>query len=176
MSFTEIANLVDTLGAKSVVLLCHHNADPDAICSAYAFAGLVKRLRPYVEIEIGAAQGISRLSRHLLEFIPIEVKPHPALEKADVIVLLDTNTIQQLDNLADQVRNLKVPIIVVDHHASHPETEQLATVCITNEESSSTCEIIYNFYKQMNMKPDQTEARALFLGISFDTRHFVLAS
>lgn len=176
MSFTEIANLLDTLGAKSIVLLCHHNADPDAICSAYAFAGLVKRLRPHVEIEIGAAQGISRLSRHLLEFIPIEVKPHPALEKADVIVLLDTNTIQQLDNLADQVRNLKVPIVVIDHHASHPETEQLATVCITNEESSSTSEIIYSFYKQMNMKPDQNEAKAIFLGISFDTRHFVLAS
>jgi phosphoesterase RecJ-like protein len=176
MSFTEIANLLDTLGATSIVLLCHHNADPDAICSAYAFAGLVKKLRPHTEIEIGAAQGISRLSRHLLEYIPIEVKQQPAFEKADAIVLLDTNTIQQLDNLGEQVRNLKVPIVVIDHHASHPETEKLATVCVTNEESSSTCEIIYGFYKQMNLKPDQNEAKAIFLGISFDTRHFVLAS
>jgi phosphoesterase RecJ-like protein len=176
MSFTEIENLLDKLGATSIVLLCHHNADPDAICSAYAFAGLIKKLRPQTEIEIGAAQGISRLSKHLLEYIPIEIKPQPSFEKADVIVLLDTNTIQQLDNLGEKVRNLEVPIVVIDHHASHPETEQLATVCVTNEESSSTCEIIYGFYKQMNVKPDRNEARALFLGISFDTRHFILAS
>jgi len=176
MSFTEIKDLLDTLKATSIVLLCHHNADPDAICSAYAFAGLIKKLRPMTEIEIGAAQGISRLSKHLLKYLPVEIKPEPAFEKADAIVLLDTNTIQQLDSFGEKVRNLKVPIVVVDHHASHPDTERLATLCITNEESSSTCEIVYGFYKQMNVKPDQNEARALFLGISFDTRHFILAS
>jgi nanoRNase/pAp phosphatase (c-di-AMP/oligoRNAs hydrolase) len=108
--------------------------------------------------------------------LPIEIKTQPDTEKADAIILLDTNTIQQLDNLAEKVRNSKTPLIVIDHHASHPETEQLAKICITNEESSSTCEIIYNFYKQTNTKPDQPEAKALFLGISFDTRHFILAN
>jgi nanoRNase/pAp phosphatase (c-di-AMP/oligoRNAs hydrolase) len=176
VSFTEIINLLETLEARYIVLLCHHNADPDAVCSAYAFAGLLKKTRPETEVEIGAAQGISRLSKHLLQYLPIEIKPQPSIEKADVIVLLDTNTIQQLDNLAEKVRNSKVPIVVIDHHASHPETEHLAKICITNEESSSTCEIVYNFYRQMNVKPDETEAKALFLGISFDTRHFVLAS
>jgi phosphoesterase RecJ-like protein len=176
VSFTEIINLLETLEARYIVLLCHHNADPDAVCSAYAFAGLLKKTRPETEVEIGAAQGISRLSKHLLQYLPIEIKPQPSIEKADAIVLLDTNTIQQLDNLAEKVRNSKVPIVVIDHHASHPETEHLAKICITNEESSSTCEIVYNFYRQMNVKPDETEAKALFLGISFDTRHFVLAS
>ncbi|MEM2119087.1 MAG: DHH family phosphoesterase, partial [Candidatus Bathyarchaeia archaeon] len=68
------------------------------------------------------------------------------------------------------------PIIVIDHHSVHPETMKQATLCITNEESSSTCEIVYNFFKQTNTKPDPTVAKALFLGIAFDTRHFVLAS
>jgi len=176
MSFKEIANLLETLDVGFIVLLCHHNADPDAICSAYAFSGLVKKLRPKTEVEIVAAQGISRLSKHLLQYLPIEIKPEPTLDKAQVIVLLDTNTIQQLDTLAEKIRNSKVPIIVVDHHASHPETEQLATICVTNEESSSTCEIVYNFYKETSLKPEESEARALFLGISFDTRHFVLAN
>jgi len=176
MSFAEVAALLDTLDADLAVLLCHQNADPDAICSAYAFSGLLKRLRPKMNVEISAAQSISRLSKHLLQQVPVEIKSEPALEKADVIFLLDTNTIQQLDTLADKLRNIETPIIVIDHHASHPETEQLAALCITNEESSSTCEIVYDFYKQMNMKPNENEAQALFLGISFDTRHFVLAS
>jgi nanoRNase/pAp phosphatase (c-di-AMP/oligoRNAs hydrolase) len=176
VSYTDITNLLQKLDAKHLLLLCHHNADPDAICSAYAFAQLIRKTFPQTEVEIGAAQGISRLSKHLLQYLPIEIKTQPDTEKADAIILLDTNTIQQLDNLAEKVRNSKTPLIVIDHHASHPETEQLAKICITNEESSSTCEIIYNFYKQTNTKPDQPEAKALFLGISFDTRHFVLAN
>jgi len=96
--------------------------------------------------------------------------------KADVIVLLDTNTIQQLGQLAEHVTKTAAPIIVIDHHAAHPQTEQIAKLCITNEESSSTCEMVYSFYKQLNIKPGLNEAKALFLGITFDTRHFVLAN
>lgn len=176
MSFAEITKTLDSLDAKLVALLCHHNADPDAICSAYAFKSLLKQVKPQLEIEIGAAHGISRLSKHLLQHVPIEVKDSPRVENADVIVLLDTNTIQQLDSLAETVKKRKAPMIVIDHHAAHPDTLQLAKLCITNEESSSTCEIIYNFYKQTNLKVGQNEARALFLGIAFDTRHFVLAN
>jgi len=176
VSFAEITKILDGLNAKLVVLLCHHNADPDAICSAYAFAGLLKLLRQNLGVEIGAAQGISRLSKHLLKFLPIDVKSQPNVEKADAIVLLDTNTIQQLNDLAEKVKASRNPIIVIDHHAAHPETEQVAKICITNEEASSTCEIVYDFFKQAGIKPSEKEAKALFLGIAFDTRHFVLAS
>jgi nanoRNase/pAp phosphatase (c-di-AMP/oligoRNAs hydrolase) len=167
---------LDEATADFVLLLCHHNADPDAICSAYGFASLLKHLRPNLEVEIGAAQGISRLSRHLFEYLPIEVKTQPNVERANAIVLLDTNTIQQLNHLAEKVKDSKAPIIVIDHHAAHPETEHIAKLCITNEGASSTCEIIYSFFKETSIKANENEAKALFLGIAFDTRHFVLAS
>jgi len=176
LSFAEITKTLESLDARHVVLLCHHNADPDAVCSAYALKSLLKQVNPRLEIEIGAAHGISRLSKHLLEHIPIDVKDSPSVENADVIFMLDTNTIQQLDSLANSVKSGKAPIIVIDHHAAHPETLKLAKLCITNEESSSTCEIVYSFYKQTNIKVGEDEAKALFLGIAFDTRHFVLAN
>ena len=176
MSFAEIAQIVDGVNAKRIVLLCHHNADPDAICSAYAMASLIKKCKPQVSVEIGAAQGISRLSKHILKYLPINVEAQPNVEEADVIMLLDTNTIQQLNNLADKVKASKAPIIVIDHHVAHPETEKMAKLCITDENVSSTCEIVYNFYKQLNVKIEENEAKALFLGIAFDTRHFVLAN
>lgn len=176
MSFLEVKRILDDVNAKRVVLLCHHNADPDAICSAYAFAGLLKRLKPELEAEIVAAHGVSRLAKHLLKHLPIEVKTQPNMEDADAIVLLDTNTIQQLNNLAEKVKTSKLPIIVIDHHAAHPETERLATICITDENASSTCEIVYRFFKQTNAELGENEAKALFLGIAFDTRHFILAN
>jgi phosphoesterase RecJ-like protein len=175
MTFTDTLNILDEAHASFILLLCHHNADPDAICSAYAFQGLLAKVRPNVTAEIGAGQGISRLSKHILKHIPITVNLQPNVEKADAIVLLDTNTTQQLGQLSERVTKTKVPIIVIDHHAAHPATERIAKLCITDEEASSTCEIVYDFYKQVNTKPGLNEAKALFLGITFDTRHFVLA-
>jgi phosphoesterase RecJ-like protein len=175
MTFTDILNILDEAQAKFILLLCHHNADPDAICSAYAFQGLLVKIRPNVTAEIGAGQGISRLSKHILKRLPIAVNLQPTVEKADTIVLLDTNTTQQLGQLSKRVTKTKAPIIVIDHHAGHPETERIAKLSITDEEASSTCEIVYDFYKQVNTKPELNEAKALFLGITFDTRHFVLA-
>jgi phosphoesterase RecJ-like protein len=175
MSITDVTTVLDEARARFVLLLCHHNADPDAVCSAYAFQSLLAKCRPNMTVEIGTGQGLSRLSKHLLKHISVTVNLRPDVEKADAIVLLDTNTIQQLGQLADRVMKTGAPIIVIDHHASHPQTEQMAKLCITNEESSSTCEMIYHFYKQLNLKPDLNEAKALFLGITFDTRHFVLA-
>jgi phosphoesterase RecJ-like protein len=175
MTFTDIAKILDEAHARFVLLLCHHNADPDAVCSAYAFQSLLVKRMPSLTVEIGTGQGISRLSKHILKRIPISVNLQPDVEKADVIVLLDTNTTQQLGRLAERVAKTAAPIIVIDHHAAHPQTEKIAKLCITNEEASSTCEMVYNFYKQLNLKPDVNEAKALFLGITFDTRHFVLA-
>ena len=175
MTFTDILKILDEAHASFVLLLCHHNADPDAICSAYAFQGLLAKCRPNMTAEIGTGQGISRLSKHILKHLPITVNLQPNVEKADAIVLLDTNTTQQLGQLSERVAKTKAPIIVIDHHAAHPATERIAKLCITDEETSSTCEIVYGFYKQLNTKPSLNEAKALFLGITFDTRHFVLA-
>jgi phosphoesterase RecJ-like protein len=176
MTFNDIIKILDETHASFVLLLCHQNSDPDAICSAYAFQGLLSKSRPNVAVEIGAGQGISRLTKHILTHIPVTVNMQPSVEKADVIVLLDTNTIQQLGELAERITKTGAPIIVIDHHAAHPETMRVAKLCITNEEATSTCEIVYDFYKQTNTKPNLNEAKALFLGITFDTRHFILAS
>jgi phosphoesterase RecJ-like protein len=176
MAFTEITKILDEAYANFILLLCHHNSDPDAICSAYAFQSLLAKCKPNMTAEIGTGQGISRLSKNILKQIPVTVNTQPNVEKADAIVLLDTNTTQQLGQLAERVTKTAAPIIVIDHHAAHPQTMQIARFCITNEGASSTCEIVYSFFKELNIKPDLIVAKALFLGIAFDTRHFVLAN
>ena len=176
MQIHEIVALIDKLEAKLVVLLCHHNADPDAIYAAFAFSQLLGRLRPELEIEIAAAHGPSRLAKSMLKSLPVKLAAQPRIEKADLIVLLDTNTIQQLDEWAERVKESDSSIIVIDHHASHPETERLATMYVTNEEASSTCEIVYQLFKDAEVELTEVEAKALFLGIAFDTRHFVIAN
>jgi nanoRNase/pAp phosphatase (c-di-AMP/oligoRNAs hydrolase) len=171
----EITRLLEERKAALAVLLCHVNADPDALCAAYAFSKLLRRLRASMKTEIATPQGPSRLSKFLLAAVPAKLVANPDIENADVIVLLDTNTIQQLGDWSQRVEASKAALIVIDHHASHPETERKATLSITDEKASSACEIVYNLFKEAEIKPAIDEARALFLGIAFDTRHFILA-
>jgi len=172
----EITRLLDERRAKLVLLLCHINADPDAVCAAFAFSRLIQRLRPSLRVEVAAAQGPSRLSKFMLRSIPAKLTAEPQVESADAIVLLDTNTIQQLGDWSEKVKTSKAALVVIDHHASHPETERLAKLSVANENTSSTCEIVYRLFKEAEVRPTLEEAKALFLGIAFDTRHFVLAS
>ena len=96
MQVEGIISLLDKTNAKLIVLLCHQNADPDAICAAFAFSKFLQRLKPELTIEIAAAQGPSRLSKFLLNSLPLTLTAQPRIDKADIIALLDTNTIQQL--------------------------------------------------------------------------------
>jgi len=175
MQTQGIISILDKTNAKLVVLLCHQNADPDAICAAFGFSKFLQRLKRELKIEIAAAQGASRLSKFLLNSLPLTLTPQPHIEEADIIALLDTNTIQQLAEWGERVKSAKAKLVVIDHHASHPETERLASLCITEEEASSASEIIYKFFKEAGFTLSEIEAKAIFLGIAFDTRHFVLA-
>jgi len=159
MTIADITKVLDETHANFVLLLCHHNSDPDAICSAYALQGLLKRLRPDLVMEIGAGEGISKLSKLVLENISITVNTNPNVENAQVIILLDTNTIQLLGKLAEKVEKSAAPIIVVDHHAAHPETLQRAKLSITKENAPSACEVVYEFFKQANIKPSITSPK-----------------
>ncbi len=176
LQIQELTAILDQANARFVLILGHHNADPDALGAAFALSSLLQRLRPRLSAEVAAAEGPSRLSKHILAAAPVKVTKVPHIEEADAIILVDTNTIQQLGDWADRVKASRSPIIVIDHHASHPETERQAALCISDENASSTCEIIYRFFMDMNVRFSETEAMLLFLGIAFDTRHFILAN
>lgn len=175
MQVQKLTHLLNTINPERILLLCHHNADPDAIGAAFAFSSLLKRIHHRVEIEIAAPSGSSRLSKQLLKKIPITLTPNPNFEDVDLITLVDTNTVAQLDDFAKEVKSSKCPIIIIDHHSPHIDTEPLATIIITDENASSTCEIIYKIFKEMKVPITTLEAEALFLGLAFDSRHFAIA-
>ena len=175
MQIQKIVSLIDKVDAKLAVLLCHNNADPDAIGAAYALSGLLNHLKPNLKIEIAVASGPSRLSKRIIAVLPIEIVYQPHIEEADVLFLVDTNTVQQLDVLCKKILPDQ-PLIVVDHHSNHPETERLAAISVSDMTASSTCEVVYRLFEEAEVKPSIDEAKALFLGIAFDTRHFVIAN
>ena len=137
---------------------------------------MLKRFLPDALFEVGCPQGVNKPSKLLLERMPITVNMKPNIESADVIIFLDLNTIDQLDQVADIIKRSPVPKIIVDHHYASPETDKICTLCIIDQKAAANCEIVYRLFKQAKVKPDQSESKALFVGIAFDTRHFALAN
>ena len=174
--FQKLTKILEDNKAAFVLLLCHRSADADAICSAYALQGLLKRFMPKVITEIGCPQGINKPSKLLLEYLPITVNLNPNIESADVIALVDMNTIDQLDQVAETIKKSPAPKIIIDHHSPNPETAKICKLCIVDEKAAANCEIVYRLFRQAKTKPNFNEAKALFVGIAFDTRHFALAN
>jgi bifunctional oligoribonuclease and PAP phosphatase NrnA len=176
MSFKELLKTLKAQEASFVLLLCHRSADADAVCSAYGLQGLLKRFLPDVVVEVGCPQGVNKPTKQLLMHMPITVNLKPNIESAEVIILVDMNTIEQLDEVADKINKSPAPKIIVDHHAPSSETTKICKVCIIDEKAAANCEIIYRLYKEAKVEPTLNEAKALFIGMAFDTRHFALAS
>jgi nanoRNase/pAp phosphatase (c-di-AMP/oligoRNAs hydrolase) len=152
MSFQEIKNLLESTGASFVLLLCHRSADADAICSAYALQGLLKRFFPNMVVEIGCPAGINKPAKVLLDQLPITVNLKPNVDSAEAIVLLDMNTVEQLDDAAEAVKKSLAPKIIIDHHAPSQDA-QVCKVCIINDKAAANCELVYRLFKEAKVKP-----------------------
>jgi bifunctional oligoribonuclease and PAP phosphatase NrnA len=176
MSFQDLLQTIQETKASFVLLLCHRSADADAICSAYGLQGLLKRFFPDVVFEIGCPQGVNKPAKQLFEHLPITVNLKPNIDSAEAIVLLDMNTVEQLDEFSEVIKKSVAPKIIIDHHAPSSDTMQICKVCIVDESAAANCELIYRLFSQANVEPTLHEATALFVGIAFDTRHFALAN
>lgn len=167
----DLDSLKSTLRGR-VLLFCHHNADPDAVCAAFAMQSLIKTLDASVSAEIALPGGSSSLSKRVMEALGIQASEDFSLEGADSLVFLDTATLNQLEDWRGAVVSSRAPKVFIDHHAPNPETLSIATIHIVDERASSTCEIVHRLYGRLNVTPSPAVAKALLTGIAFDSKRF----
>lgn len=162
-------------GAKRILIMGHHNADPDAVCSMVAFKDLVLRINNEAEIEL-VADELSRLSAQVLDiFAPNESIAGSATGNFDLYVLLDTNSRFQLGENLHSVPRFPEQTIVIDHHEHNPEIENLSQHAIVRTDRFSTCEIIVALYDELALTINPEISSLLLTGLLFDTRRFFYA-
>ena len=87
-----------------------------------------------------------------------------------VLIILDVNDINNIG----QIKNLLLPKVqeyfIIDHHDSEADT--LARNFIAKS-ASSTCELLCSLFKALPITIDGPMARALYMGIVFDTGSFI---
>ncbi|WP_309492547.1 DHH family phosphoesterase [Candidatus Hecatella orcuttiae] len=161
---------------QRALILCHHNADPDALFASFVFSKLLRRLRPGLRADIFAVQGPSDMSKLLMKHVPVKLVDFPKLKEADLLVLVDTSTMGQLDEWGAKVERSGKPLILVDHHTVHPNTRKLASLMLVDGKAKSACEIVYRLCRQAGLRLSKKEALGLFFGIAYETKAFRYAT
>ncbi len=162
--------------AKAVLIIGHQNSDPDAVCSAYAFAILARRINKKVKVTFASPDGVSKKSKQILQVVPLDVAEHPELSETDLIITVDTNTLQQLGEFREPVVNCGKPLVMIDHHAPHPENAKTAEFVLCDEKATSTCEMILEMYQKLRVTPTRVVCQALLIGLLVETGHLSIAT
>ncbi|PHP45925.1 phosphotransferase [Methanosarcinales archaeon ex4572_44] len=142
---------------KNPIFLCHRNADPDAIGSAYA-------LREVFGGTIGIIDSVDRISATLLNYLETQPIRHTDLSKYDITVLLDTSTHAQLDGIK------LGRYCLIDHHTTNNLLNNAEFYIY--QPTSSTAEIIYTLLHEAGHSFSVEMGIALIAGIITDTGHF----
>ena len=176
MSGTSNVEALRELLTGKVLILSHQNADPDAIGSAYALKELLHALKPNISAEIFFPGGATLLSKRIMGELGISVLKEASVGDYALLLLCDTATTGQLESWKDLYASTEIPKIVIDHHTPHPDLTGSSSLMIVDEASSSTCELVCELFDEAGVKPSQTAARALLIGIVFDSKHLRLAT
>ena len=158
---------------KSVVVLGHHNADPDAMGSAQGVKELVEQLKPDTIVEIVMPDDISKLSTKLIQELGLDIHEDSSID-FDTIVVVDAGGLNQLGDWATIIQEKKQVVVLIDHHILDEQLASQVDLLIHNEEASSTCELVYRLYVKTGITPSVKTSSALLAGIAFDTRFFSL--
>jgi phosphoesterase RecJ-like protein len=150
------------------VIGTHIDPDCDGICSALAVSELVKRLngsRPVMFCHSSIPPryyfllGKKRFSRKIVDH--------------DMLILVDSADITRVfpRNCEGAYGDITSRFVVnIDHHKSN---DQFGDIAIIDEHASSTCEMVYGFFKDMKIPLSDEIADIIFSGIYNETGGFV---
>jgi len=146
---------------KNVLYLCHRNADPDAIGSAFA-------LQQAFGGAVGAVDDLSRTGEGLANAIGADIEINPRAEDYDLVVVVDTSVRLQLGDFHP------LRYAVIDHHLDKGLLE--GAEFYIQRPSKSTAEIVWMILKQSGRKASRKMALGLLVGLISDTGRFRRAS
>ena len=161
---------VDYIGDR-VVVIGHHNADPDAVGAAQGVKELVERLKPGSSVRIVMPDDISKLSEQIIDALGLGVS-NGFVDGFDTLILVDTGGLNQIGAYIEPVKNHEAAIVLIDHHTLDQDLSKCVDFLVHDDDASSASELVYRLYQQYNIQPSVTTAKTLLSGIAFDTKFF----
>lgn len=147
---------------RRVVLVVHENPDADAVGAATGMSDLFAQLGVEAALHIGPDVTLPYGDR-LTSGVTV-VRETPAREIP--VYALDCGN---RDRIALSLTGWRGFLVNIDHHA---DNSRFGDLNLVRPESSSTCEVICDLARALDLEPAQQAAAALFAGMSFDSGHF----
>lgn len=155
--------------AHKILVITHHKPDGDALGSILAFAKFLDWIGK--ENFLFALGPISSSANFLPNRRKIKSSSKElCLANHDLVIILDCGDLKQT-GIEEQLRALpnNLPIVNIDHHRTN---ENFGLLNIVNAELSSTAEIIFDFFENINFPVDKEIATCLLTGLITDTANF----
>ena len=97
-----------------------------------------------------------------------------ALGDVEVLMVLDISDVKRLGSLAEAVRGLKIPKLVIDHHV--PSDEPPSNQIVADTTACATGELIFDFAAVLGLEITPQIAMSLYVAILTDTGGFRFAN
>ena len=164
------------LQPKNIVITTHRGPDGDAMGSSLGLYNLLINLGHNVNV-ITPNDYASFLdwmpgNDTVTEFDGNEDKAIDITSKADMIFMLDFNSLSRLDDFSQTVADSKAYKVLIDHHQD-PDID-IANLIFSDPSSCSTAQLLYELIVAMDMtnKINMDIAECLYVGIMTDTGSF----
>ena len=154
---------------QQVVLSTHMNADGDACGSVAGLARLLRQLG--IESRIVNPTPWPATFAFLLgdDLIDHTAKGAAAIKPLDALIVPDVSDVKRLGALADTVRKLDVPRLVIDHHIA--SDEPAGDIMVSDTTACATGELVFVLHRWL-VELTEPIATALYAAILTDTGGF----
>ncbi len=150
---------------KSFLIVSHHNPDADAACSTLAMAAVLKKMGKKTVVVndddlpnwLGFLPGAKSFKRR-------STIKQPSF---DAVIILDAGQIDRIGGVCKWIDGHRV--INIDHHITN---NNFGSVNLVWPKVSSTCEMLFDLFKEGKVKLNKDLAILLYSGIMTDTGSF----
>jgi phosphoesterase RecJ-like protein len=156
---------------RSVALSTHMNADGDG-CGSEVAMGLLLAQKG-IEAKVVNPTPWPALYGFLLSESGLRdetARGSAALKSVDGLVVLDISDVKRLGSLAESMRGMKAPKVVIDHHV--PSDDPPAETILADTAACATGELIYDFACTLDLEITPEIARAIYIAMLTDTGGF----
>jgi phosphoesterase RecJ-like protein len=149
---------------NNFLISAHTSPEGDSLGAQLAFMWVLKSLGKRCEVV-----NSDRYPREY-SFLPgvNQIKTKPVIKKFDAAIILDCSDISRIGSVENFI-DKNISILNIDHHISNTFFGHINFV---DPKASSACEILYQLFKELNLKIDKSIAVCLYSGIVIDTGSF----
>ncbi len=164
---SEIFELIKS--SDKIGVISHKSPDGDNIGSTIA---MVLGIRENLNKDVFGIK-VDYFPKDLLFLKTLENIKEVETQNLDLLIYVDCGEVDRPGDIGDIFRKRAKKTINIDHHKTN---EYFADLNYVFPNMSSTCEIVFNLFKEFNFSISKDIADALLIGINTDTYRFLYES